>query len=348
MVKTREYWLQLENQPWDASPWGVDRTSGKILTRRADELFRGVSEDVLRIRRYEENWAAPAALPVNPWDLTEPDNGGAAGAFPGAVLTAKVADEIKVHFRNMDQRANLPAEQRVHSLHAHGVQRRPIYDGAYPLSPPDLQQNNRRGDRIGPGESFTYLWSCPQKAAAGAWLFHDAALAGPQSTALGAFGVLLIRGPGEMEPDQPASALRRAGDVATAFSDVPKPPRQSEYVLVFHRLPGVGLCLNGRQTLGNTPTLVAGFGTRMRVHCLNATAAPLTVHIHGHRWERGDSYTDAEVLPAGGGATLSILSGSAENGGGMGEWLIDGAAAGDNIQGSLLVTAGGAVTLASG
>ena len=348
MVKTREYWLQLENQPWDASPWGVDRTSGKALTRGKDKLFRAASEDVLVIRRYQENWTTPAGLLVNPWDLTEPAAGAAAGAFPGAVLTAKVADQIVVHFRNRDERTDLTAEQRIHSLHAHGVQRDPTYDGAYPLSPPDPQQAGRRGDRVAPGQSFTYLWSCPQKAAAGAWLFHDGSRAGPQSTALGAFGVLLIRAPGEVEPDLPQQAVRRANDSVTTFAAVPKPPKLGEYVLVFHRLPGVGLCLNGRQTMGNTPTLVVGTGTRMRVHCLNATREPLTVHVHGHRWERGDSYTDAEVLPAGGGATLSILSGSAESGGGPGEWLIDGAAAGESVQGSLLVTAGGAVQLTSG
>ena len=344
MAKQREYWLQIENQPWDASPWGVDRVAGKTMSRQKDKLFRGASEDVLRIRRYDENWSTPSGLVVNPWDLTEP----AGGQLPDAVLTAKVADEIVVHFRNMDQRPGIAEEQRVHSLHPHGVQRDPTYDGAYPLSPPDPGQNKRRGDRVAPGDNFTYRWTCPQKAAAGAWLFHDGSLTGPQSTALGAFGVLLIRAAGEMEPDPPATAIRRANDSVTAFSAVPKPPKQGEYVLVFHRLPDVGLCINGRQTLGNTPTLVAGPGTRMRVHCLNATSEPLTVHIHGHRWQRGDGYLDAEVLPAAGGATLSILSGSAENGGGLGEWLIDGTTAGDSVQGSLLVTAGGAVELASG
>lgn len=344
MAKRHEYWLQIENQPWDASPWGVDRVAGKTMARHSDALFRGASQEVLPIRRYEANWAAPAGLAINPWDLTEP----AGGQLPGALLTAKVADEIVVHFRNMDQRQGVADQQRIHSLHPHGVQRDPTYDGAYPLSPPDPGQANRRGDRVAPGDIFSYHWTCPQKATAGAWLFHDGSPTGRLSTALGAFGVLLIRAAGEMEPDWPATAIRRANDSGVAFSAVPKPPKQGEYVLVFHRLPGVGLCINGRQTLGNTPTLVAGLGTRMRVHCLNATTEPLTVHIHGHRWQRGDDYLDVEMLPAGGGATLSILCGSAENGGGLGEWLIEGATASESVQGSLLVTAGGAVELASG
>ena len=344
MAKIQEYWLQLENQAWDASPWGVDRVSGKALARRADQRFRATSEDVLVIRRYQPAWSAPASLIVNPWDLMEPDG----GALPGAVLTAKVADQIVVHFRNMDQRQGISAAQRTHSLHPHGVQREPVFDGAYPLSPPDPGQQGQRGDRVQPGESFTYRWTCPQKASAGAWLFHDGSLASPASVGLGAFGVLLIRAPGEMVPDEPDGALRRAGDGVTKFASVPKPPKRAEYLLVFHRLPGVGLCLNGRQNLGNTPTLVAGIGTRMTVHCLNVATEPVTVHLHGHRWERGDGYADAEVLPAGGGTTLSIHSGSAENGGGPGEWLIEGRAGNERVQGSLLATAGGAVELSSG
>jgi hypothetical protein len=117
-------------------------------------------------------------------------------------------------------------------------------------------------------------------------------------------------------------------------------------VLLFHELPGVGLCLNGRQVLGNTPSLVAGLGTRLALHCLNASASPITVHVHGHRWERESRWIDAEVLPAGGSATLSILSGSSENGGGLGEWLVTGSARDAWVAGSLVVTAGGAVALA--
>jgi len=28
MAQTKEYWLQLENLPWDVCPWGVDRATG--------------------------------------------------------------------------------------------------------------------------------------------------------------------------------------------------------------------------------------------------------------------------------------------------------------------------------
>ena len=349
MARIKEYWLQLENHPWDVCPWGANRLAGEPLARRPDGAFRAASRDALLIRRYTANWAAPDDRPVNPWDLTEPSPLERGGAIPGAVITAKIADEIVVHFRNMDRRAGFSEAARLHSLHPHGVQRSPLHDGAFPLSPPDPAQGNRRGDRVAPGESFTYRWSCPQRAAAGTWLYHDAGPEGAQNTAAGAFGVLVIQAPGEQEPDPPAGPLRRAGDTTQRFATVPAPPRRADYLLAFHELPGVGLCLNGRAGLGNTPLLVTGIETRMTLRCVNATTNPLTVYVAGHRWERGGgNYTDVELLPPGGGATLSILSGSAEGGGGPGEWLITGRSGSQSVSGSLITTRGGAVDLVSG
>lgn len=345
MAQTKEYWLQLENQPWDVCPWGIDRATNLALPAGPGGAHRPTAQEALVIQRTTPNWAQPAGAAVNPWDLNEAAPAQPLASIPGAVLEAKVADEIIVHFRNLDRRSGVPDAERLHSLHAHGVQRAPLYDGAFPLSPPDPSQNGQRGDRVAPGESFTYRWTCPQRAAAGAWLIRDGALAGARSSALGALAVVIIRAPGEQRPDLPAGSLRQSGDTATRFAAVPQPPKRGEAVLLFHELPGVGLCLNGRQALGNTPTLVAGMGTRMVIHCLNACASPVTVHIHGHRWQRGERWVDAELLPAGGGATLSLLSGSFENGGGLGEWLITGSAGDAQVAGSLLVTAGGAVTL---
>ena len=346
MARVKEYWLQLENHPWDACPWGANRLAGEPLARRPDGAFRPASRDALLIRRYTANWAAPDDRPVNPWDLTEPDP--TAGTIPGAVITAKIADEIVVHFRNMDRRPGFPDAARLHSLHPHGAQRTPVYDGAFPLSPPDPAQGNRRGDRVAPGESFTYRWSCPQRAAAGTWLYQDAGPEGAQNTAAGAFGVLIVQAPGEQEPDTPAGPLRRDGDTMARFAAVPAPPKRADYVLAFHELPGVGLCLNGRAGLGNTPLFVTGVETRMTLRCVNATANPLAVHIAGHRWEQGNAYSDVELLPPGGGATLSILAGSAEGGGGPGEWLITGRAGSQSVSGSFINTTGGAVELVSG
>jgi FtsP/CotA-like multicopper oxidase with cupredoxin domain len=248
----------------------------------------------------------------------------------------------------MDHGAGLAVHERLHSLHPHGAQHTATHDGTFPLALADPAQANRRGDRVAPGDKFTYRWTCPQRAAAGAWLVHDASVAGIRGTGAGAFGVLLIRAPGEQEPDRPPVPVRQPQDSATRFAAVPQPPKRGEYILVFHELPGVGLCLNGRQLLGNTPTLVAGTGTRMTVRCLNATLGPVSVHLHGFRWEHAGSWVDTQVLPPGGGATLSIMAGSAEQGGDLGEWLVVGRSGTASVAGSLLVTDGGPAVLASG
>lgn len=344
-MATKEYWLQLENMPWDVCPWGVDRLAGATLPRASDGNYRPTTEETLVLRRYTANWSQPADEMINPWDLTE-GSPGQPGRFPGALLEAKVADQIIVHFRNLDQRSGVADETLIHSLHPHGVQRAALYDGAYPLSPLDPAQAGRRGDRVAPGASFTYHWDCPQRAAAGAWLIHDGGPAAARSTALGALGVMLVRAPGEQQPERPARALRQPGDTVTHLAAVPQPPKRGEYVLLFHELPGAGLCLNGRQGLGNTPALVAGMGTRLIIHCLNGAPYPVSVHIHGHRWQNGGRSVDTELLPAGGNTTLSLLAGSTQSGGGPGEWLITGAAGGAQVAGSLVVTTGGAVSLA--
>jgi FtsP/CotA-like multicopper oxidase with cupredoxin domain len=345
MARIKEYWLQLESRPWDAAPWGLNRQTGRPLTRAAGGAFRPTAGEVLVLRHYTADWAAPDDRLLNPWDLTEPDPAG--GAIPGAVITAKVADEIVVHYRNMDMRRGVHESDRVHSLHPHGIQRAAPYNGVFPLAPPDPAQSNRRADRLAPGESFTYRWSCPHKSSAGTWLYRDAAADARQSTATGAFGMLIIQAPGEQAPDAPPGPLRRAGDTAASFAAVPPPPKRADYLLVFHELPGVGLCLNGRAGLGNTPALVVGEGTRMTVRLLNAATQPMTIHIDGHRWEQGDHYTDVAFLPPHSGATLSILAGSAEGGGGPGEWLITGRMGDLVVKGSFVTTPGGAVQLPS-
>ena len=62
------------------------------------------------------------------------------------------------------------------------------------------------------------------------------------------------------------------------------PPDQGLYLQLFHEFGGMGMCINGRQTMGNTPTIVAGPNTRMRFGVVGMGDVPHTFHIHGHRW----------------------------------------------------------------
>ncbi len=342
-----EYWLQIENHPWDLAPNGIDRVTGETLTRGMDGLFRPLSGEALIIRRYTPNWSAPDDRPLNPWDLEEPDPARTQGTIPGATIEAKVGDEIIVHFRNMDQRSGVPETERVHSLHAHGVQRSALHDGTFPYALPDPPQGGKRSDRIAPGDSFDYHYAVPHASNAGVWLYHDQSLAAAASIARGAFGAIIVRGGGEMKPNLPTELLRAATDTAVAFARVPVPPASGEHLFFFHELVGAGECLNGRQLLGNTPTVLARVDTRVKFRVINFTSRPQTFHLAGHRWRQGNDWVDTADIGIASGLTLEILEGSAENGGGRGEWAVSALGA-QAFGGSLLVTDGGVITLPSG
>jgi plastocyanin len=62
------------------------------------------------------------------------------------------------------------------------------------------------------------------------------------------------------------------------------------------------MAINGRVYLGNTPTIVAGFDTRMRFGVVGMGSDVHTFHIHGHRW----------VIPGPQGTTPTAIQGSAQ------------------------------------
>jgi len=53
---------------------------------------------------------------------------------------------------------------------------------------------------------------------------------------------------------------------------------------LFHQLGDVFSCINGRQYLGNTPTIVSGRNTLMRFGVVGMGSEFHTFHLHGHRW----------------------------------------------------------------
>jgi FtsP/CotA-like multicopper oxidase with cupredoxin domain/plastocyanin len=156
-MATVEYWIQIENRPWDACPNGRDRMDGKavapapvtkVLTSpetgvtRTHSMWKPLMEDALILRRYTANWAKPDDRKVNPWDLNEqdPTDNGTLGTIPGPVIECNVGDKVVVHLRNRDERADKDIRARIHSLHPHGFVFAPTSDGAFPLSPADTNQ----------------------------------------------------------------------------------------------------------------------------------------------------------------------------------------------------------------
>jgi FtsP/CotA-like multicopper oxidase with cupredoxin domain/plastocyanin len=144
-MATIEYWIQLENRPWDASPHNIDRITGLDIkettgmdpvdvtisspptaatpvskTRKMFNPLRdgdGKVKDALILRRYKppvkadksDAWTVPDDRKVNPWDLNEldPTDKGTMGTIPGPVIECNVGDAVVVNFRNMDLRSRL-------------------------------------------------------------------------------------------------------------------------------------------------------------------------------------------------------------------------------------------------
>jgi plastocyanin len=387
-----DIWIQLENHAWDVSPsLPIDRmTSMGTLpvgplrlvhmhspmtgANRTQTMQRPMSGEALLLRRYSKTWQAPEDRKINPWDLNEPDptDAGTMGTIPGATIECNVGDTVRVHFRNMDLRTTpaapwergqpLAVLKRTHSLHTHGFTFPAKYDGAYPLSPPDVSQPIdtaerslwnavgvkgafKQGDRVPPGGSFTYSWEASGAANAGIWIYHDHSVADMESTMRGAIGFVVIHNTADklnevaITPDRlpggswigsplvpkeikirhrqvgvldnvlsslTVESPGRTGDKSKPVLQVGglylklnkdfslleglslgtyrQPPDQALYLLLFHDMEGAGTCINGRQFLGNTPTIVAGARTRMRFGLGGMGESFHTFHIHGHRW----------------------------------------------------------------
>lgn len=144
-MATIEYWIQLENRPWDTSPHNIDRITGQTIkevngfdpvdvtissapgvavplskTRKMYNPLRdsdGKVKDALILRRYKppvqadksDAWTIPDDRKVNAWDMNEldPTDTGTMGTIPGPTIECNVGDTVIVNFRNMDMRVRL-------------------------------------------------------------------------------------------------------------------------------------------------------------------------------------------------------------------------------------------------
>src|SRR5258708_15618915 len=120
--KMPDYWIQIENRPWDVCPHNIDRMTGQNLkdlegtdpvtvtlsspgtgvVRNNVTMFRplrkadGTVDDALILRRYKppqqgdqsDAWTVADDRKVNPWDINEPDpsDSGTMGTIPGPVI----------------------------------------------------------------------------------------------------------------------------------------------------------------------------------------------------------------------------------------------------------------------
>ena len=178
----------------------------------------------------------------------------------------------------------------------------------------------KQGDRVPPGATFNYTWIAgapseddpgtiePWPTTAGVWLYHDHSICDMDNVNLGAIGIIVIHNPDDenqevdirkasnpdkLDPDfLPGGSA--TGPVTFATRPLSKalsyfaPPSKALYLQLFHALTGLGamggVLINGRQYLGNTPTMIAGPETLMRFGVIGMGNDFHTFHIHGHRW----------------------------------------------------------------
>ena len=62
------------------------------------------------------------------------------------------------------------------------------------------------------------------------------------------------------------------------------PPSKALYLQLYHEFANIGMSVNGRKYLGNTPTVLAGPTTKMKFGVVGMGSMAHTFHIHGHRW----------------------------------------------------------------
>jgi FtsP/CotA-like multicopper oxidase with cupredoxin domain/plastocyanin len=85
------------------------------------------------------------------------------------------------------------------------------------------------------------------------------------------------------------------------------PPPKALYLQLYHEFANVGMSVNGRKYLGNTPTMLAGPATKMKFGVVGMGTMAHTFHIHGHRWlVPGPSGTGSNALQFGGSMDTAV------------------------------------------
>jgi manganese oxidase len=228
----REFWVQAREVQWDIAPSGRDDWHDVPI--RGPRRFTAIAYQLMA-----PGFAAPFGK----------------ATIPGPTLTCEVGDVLVVHFRNATRRLRQPL-----TMHPHGVNYNPEYDGVY------MGAYTRAGGFVEPGEEFTYLWEA-RPDSVGVWPYHDHGPNHTLNTFRGLFGAIIVREKGAKVPDV-------------------------EHVLFLHSFapPVTGLrrqfqTINGRAYAGNTPTIRARVGQDVALHVMGMNNDFHDFHVHGHRWK---------------------------------------------------------------
>ena len=229
---TRHVWVAAEPAQWNAVPNARDVLHG---TTYAPEQ---TTFPTVVFRRYTRGWRRPLVLDY--------ERRAGATQITGPLIRARVGDELRIHFKNLDTLRGQP-----HSMHFHGVEYEPSSDGIF------LPLHSGPGGRVMPGETFTYELTAG-KGSAGVWPYHDHSMSMEESIGGGMYGALSIAGKRERRTDR-------------------------EYLVAFAPFHGFQT-VNGRAFVGNTPVFRARVGDTVQWDVMAMGDEFHTFHIHGHRW----------------------------------------------------------------
>jgi FtsP/CotA-like multicopper oxidase with cupredoxin domain len=228
----RHVWVAAVPQTWNAVPNARDAIHGTSFAP-AETTFPTVV-----YRRYTRGWKRPLKLPY--------EGPAGVGSIPGPLIRARVGDELRIHFKNLDTLHDQP-----HSMHFHGAEYEPSSDGIW------LPLFSGKGGNVMPGEHFTYELTAG-RGSAGVWPYHDHSASMEDSIAGGMFGALSIAGRREPRADR-------------------------EYVVAFAPWHGFQT-INGRAFVGNTPVFESRVGDTVQWDVIALGDEFHTFHVHGHKW----------------------------------------------------------------
>jgi manganese oxidase len=226
------YWVAAVPDNWNIVPNGHDAIMDMPVDP-ADSVFPTVV-----YRRYSPGWHKP---------LQNGTKSNADGLLiPGPLLHARVGDQLRIHFKNMDTLRHDP-----HSMHFHGVHYRPSSDGAY------VPGFSGKDADVKFGQTYTYVLNAG-KDSVGVWPYHDHSMSMEASIGGGMFGMLSILGKHERAPDK-------------------------EFEVVFSPF-GKFMAIDGRAFVGNTPIFRSTVGDLVQWDVMAMGSDFHTFHVHGHRW----------------------------------------------------------------
>lgn len=266
----REYWFQADSFYHNVMPSGVDGMTGSTFTPNQTSYW------AIGYRAFTPGWGKP--LPGN-------DDIGANTGIPGPIIRGQVGDTIRVHFRNNDTYYKVPHTISVHALHY-----TPENDGGW-----CWMLRDRPGTAVQVGESYTYEWRAIPRSV-GTWPYHDhsqhfdpgrGTMVMEAGAELGLFGMIVITDQNTPEVDNEITSIWHSlyqGDIPGLSQD-------------YH-------CFDGRAYLGNTPTIRAKVGQRVRWRVVGLGNDFHTFHMHAHTWWFNGRYDDSVVF--GPGATLTL------------------------------------------